>query len=198
MSAERRTPPRGPSRFASIFLIRNASELPIEVVQLACDLETTWLVPDGEIAYRPVAGVQPHRSFTDHIVVPPQDTWDSSHEFNIAHLAPENAVQLSLIRGAVVVNGSSLLTTPGGDGRYGPPAGGAQDGSDRIADGWSINRRGGQLDERSSPDGGTSRSSPRLERNRCPVTVSGTGPILTMDRQPSAVLTRLLAGRTAP
>jgi hypothetical protein len=83
--------------------IRNASELPIEVVQLACDLETAWLVPDGEIAYRPVAGVQPHRSFTDHIVVPPQDTWDSSHEFNIAHLAPENAVQLSLIHGAVVV-----------------------------------------------------------------------------------------------
>jgi hypothetical protein len=83
--------------------IRNASELPIEVAQLACDLETTWLVPDGELAYRPVAGIQPHRSFTDPIVVAPQDTWDGSYDFNIAHLAPENAVQLHLIRGGVVV-----------------------------------------------------------------------------------------------
>jgi hypothetical protein len=83
--------------------IRNASELPIEVVQLACDLETTWDVPDGELAYRPVAGVQPHRSFIDRVMVPPQDTWDGSYDFNIAHLAPENAVQLDLIRGVVVV-----------------------------------------------------------------------------------------------
>jgi hypothetical protein len=37
--------------------IRNASELPIEVAQLACDLETRWLVPHGELAYRPVSGV---------------------------------------------------------------------------------------------------------------------------------------------
>jgi hypothetical protein len=68
--------------------IRNASELPVEVTQLACDLETTWLVPDGEFAYRSVAGVQPHRSFSDPIVVAPQDTWDGSYDFNIAHLAP--------------------------------------------------------------------------------------------------------------
>jgi hypothetical protein len=83
--------------------VRNASELPIEVAQLACDLRTTWLVPDGQLAYRPVPGVQPHRSFIERIVVAPQVTWDGTYSFDIAHLAPENAVQLDLIRGCVVV-----------------------------------------------------------------------------------------------
>ena len=102
---ERRSPD-APERIEQVtvhLFIRNASELPVEVAQLACDLETRWLVPDGELAYRPVAGVQPHRCFIDRIVVAPQYTWDGSYDFNIEHLAPENAVQLDLIRGVVAV-----------------------------------------------------------------------------------------------
>jgi hypothetical protein len=71
--------------------IRNASQLPIEVKQLALEVHTTWLVPDGELAYKPVAGVSPHRCFVYDLRIPPQHTWNNSdtpYEVNLAHLVP--------------------------------------------------------------------------------------------------------------
>jgi hypothetical protein len=112
---------------------------------------------DGDFAYRTVAGVQPHRSFSDPIVVAPQDTWDGSYDFNVAHLAPENAVQLHLTRGGIVViRWLLIIDNAGKSGTYDPVVVLAQEESGGIAGERNINQCGGQADEGSKTPNGQS------------------------------------------
>jgi len=70
--------PNDPSRVVEATVqpyVRNASELPIEVKRLAYEVHTTWLIPDCELAWAPVAGVSPQRCFIDDLRIPPQETW---------------------------------------------------------------------------------------------------------------------------
>jgi hypothetical protein len=100
---------------ASIMLkVRNASQLPITVVQVAYSIRTTWLVPVDKaepenqaepkriIAYDPVEGTEPVRSFPADFLVQPGETWDNNgtpNRINFAHTAPPDAVQLAFTNG---------------------------------------------------------------------------------------------------
>ncbi|WP_326556525.1 hypothetical protein [Micromonospora sp. NBC_01796] len=87
--------------------VRNGSDLPVEVTYAACEIRTRWLVPDIGQAYLdrdhpqyPGAwSVQPglrfDQMFIGPIRVPPQETWEADWQnHNVAHLAPNQAVQL--------------------------------------------------------------------------------------------------------
>jgi hypothetical protein len=91
--------PNSPDRVEEIKVklsVRNASELPINVVQIAYEVQTRWLDQTGEIAYEPIAGLQPIRSFVEKITVPPQETLDGSYDHNVAHTAPRAQYSLNL------------------------------------------------------------------------------------------------------
>jgi hypothetical protein len=79
--------------------VRNASELPVVVKQLAYSIHTKWLVPEGKQNWELVAGRLPvPRFFVDDIQVPPRRTWDnnaSPYEANLAHTAKAPCGSLS-------------------------------------------------------------------------------------------------------
>jgi hypothetical protein len=74
------------------------------------------------------------------------------------------------------------------NGKYGLAVGLAQDESDGIADERKTNGLGGHPDEE-----GSIRRRKLREQTR-PARMPGSGPILTMDRRLSVVLSRVLAG----
>jgi hypothetical protein len=88
-------------------LVRNGSDLPVELTYVAWEIDTRWWVPDTAQAYLepenpsyPGAwstkrGVTRQRLFIGPIRVPPRKTIESDWQpHNIAHLAPESASQL--------------------------------------------------------------------------------------------------------
>lgn len=86
--------------------IRNGSELPVDVVQVAYDITTRWWVRDlaqwrdDFPVWMPSPGTGHVRFYQEHIRVPPDETWRSVAEpVNVAHLAPEHADQIDLIKG---------------------------------------------------------------------------------------------------
>jgi hypothetical protein len=83
--------------------VRNASDLPVQVVQLAYEVRTKWMVPDQPDsplpAYIVTTGDGCVKQFLNDFRVPPGETLDLSSPVNVAHLAPEGAVQLSAIQG---------------------------------------------------------------------------------------------------
>jgi hypothetical protein len=89
------------------WLARNASDLPVELTNVAWEIDTKWAVPDVAQAYlKPEdphypgvwsveKGTKRQRAFVGPIRIPPQETLKGEwQEFNIAHLAPEKASQL--------------------------------------------------------------------------------------------------------
>jgi hypothetical protein len=93
--------------------VRNASDLPADVVQLAYEIRTSWMVPiappESPVpAYRETAGEGRVLQFLNDFHVPPGETLDLPSRVNVAHLAPEGAVQLSSIQG-VTATASWLL-----------------------------------------------------------------------------------------
>lgn len=84
--------------------VRNASDLPANVVQLAYEIGTSWMVPNAPPespvpAYVITAGEGRVLQFLNDFRVPPGETLDLPSRVNVAHLAPEGAVQLSPIQG---------------------------------------------------------------------------------------------------
>jgi hypothetical protein len=88
---------------------RNATDLPIEVRQVAYEIHTNWLVPDLDQCTDPdhpdvwlvEAGTRPEKCFVERIRVPPQETWEQSFPISFAHLAPERASQPEWFHGVV-------------------------------------------------------------------------------------------------
>jgi hypothetical protein len=77
--------------------VRNASDLPVHVAQVAYVLRTNWAVPqaDGASILTPGADVQ--WFIVPPFDVAPQHVWTSAPtEQDLSHLAPEGATQLSL------------------------------------------------------------------------------------------------------
>ena len=96
---ERRMPGTGsPGRVEEATIqvhVRNASDLPAEAVRLAYEVRTRWLVPAGELAYAETDGTGALRLFNDNVRIPPGETLELPSPVNVAHLAPEGAVQLA-------------------------------------------------------------------------------------------------------
>jgi hypothetical protein len=87
--------------------IRNASELPVEVVQTAYEVHTTWI---GKAQVWP--GLRPLAVYSGRETVPPQDTWRKQLNYtpaSIANLAPEGAEMLTLFEGVRCVANWMLL-----------------------------------------------------------------------------------------
>ncbi len=89
--------------------VRNGSELPIDVVQIAYDVQTCWMVPHPEQwrpdlpVYGSVPGTDRMRFYAGPLRVVPGETWSDEAEpqrVNIAHLAPPNAAAIDIIDGA--------------------------------------------------------------------------------------------------
>jgi hypothetical protein len=83
--------------------VRNASDLPVNVVRLAYEVRASWMVPTEPQSLVPVhvitAGDGCVQQFLDDFRVPPGETLNMPSPVNVAHLAPAGAVQLSPIRG---------------------------------------------------------------------------------------------------
>lgn len=86
--------------------VRNASDLPVDVVQLAYEVRTAWMVPAEPASPVPVhlqtPGTGSVQQFLNDFRVPPGETLNMSFLVNVAHLAPEGAVQLWPIGGVTV------------------------------------------------------------------------------------------------
>jgi hypothetical protein len=112
--------------------VRNGSELPVKVKQLKYTIHTRWHVPTDDGAWESVDGATAGPYFLKDFQVRPQQTWDNNstpYEANLAHTAPERAVQLDLIQGVrceidsvVIVDnaGREWETEPSGGGRAKP------------------------------------------------------------------------------
>jgi hypothetical protein len=112
--------------------VRNASELPVKVRQLKYTVHTRWYVPTDDGAWELVDGAPAGPYFLKDFQVRPQQTWDNNstaYEANLAHTAPERAVQLDFIQGlrceinsVVVVDnaGREWVTDPSSIGRAKP------------------------------------------------------------------------------
>jgi hypothetical protein len=87
--------------------VRNASDLPLHVVQLAYEVRTAWMIPVEPAGPVPVhvraAGNGVVQQFLNDFRVPPGETLNMSFPVNVAHLAPEEAVQLWMERGVTAV-----------------------------------------------------------------------------------------------
>src|SRR5262249_546200 len=83
--------------------VRNARDRPGDVVQLAYEVRTRWMVPVGPqdpvSAHEFTAGDGCVQAFLNDFRVPPGETLDTPFPVNVAHLAPEGAVQLAPIQG---------------------------------------------------------------------------------------------------
>jgi hypothetical protein len=101
---ERRPPPAGPRvEQAKIKVyIRNASDLPVDVKQVKYTIRTRWWVPSDDGASERVDGTLTGPYFLFDFQIRPGETWDNkgtSYEVNLAHTAPEGAVQLDFLQG---------------------------------------------------------------------------------------------------
>lgn len=100
---------------APVGLVRNGSQLPIQVAQLAYEVRSRWLVRDlpQRTADRPGApdwavgpwgiglGTDPVRAYVEGIRVPPQETWHQENGVNVVRQAPDRADQLDMIDGLI-------------------------------------------------------------------------------------------------
>jgi hypothetical protein len=112
--------------------VRNGSELPVKVKQLKYTIHTRWLVPTDDGAWETVDGATAGPNYLQDFQIRPQQTWDNNstpYEANLAHTAPEGAVQLDFIQGVrceiesvVVVDnaGRAWETDPNSGGRAKP------------------------------------------------------------------------------
>jgi hypothetical protein len=72
--------------------VRNASDLPADVVQLAYEIQTSWMVPNAPpespvSSYVGTAGEGRILKFLNDFRVPPGETLDLPSRVNVAHLA---------------------------------------------------------------------------------------------------------------
>jgi hypothetical protein len=126
-------PPGGDVVQATIYThLRNASELPVVVKQLAYDVHTRWYVEDHEQpsklpqVYKPVDATEPHRAFVHDVKLAPGETRDlTPYEVNLEHLAPEGSRQLDMVGGVKVeVAWLLVIDTAGRRWVIEPPHGG--------------------------------------------------------------------------
>lgn len=110
----------------TVIYVRNGSQLPVEVKQLAYSIHTQWWVPvlGSKLVSKPVPGTEPIRAFVNDLRIPPRRTWNNKtypYEFDLAHTVPERAQQLDLIQGVrseidwllLVDRRARLRTVPG-------------------------------------------------------------------------------------
>ncbi len=96
------------------FKIRNASTVPVWLHHVKWRVDTTWLTSSGG-GYVHVSGVRPIPLFhQDVIQMAPNSEWSSDLDHDVAHIAPDNAVQLELIRGAVCLPDVALVVDNAG------------------------------------------------------------------------------------
>jgi len=86
----------------------NSGNLPIEIVQVAAEVRTRWLVrdldqwdyePDGRPRSRSwtiKSGTESQQYFMSNVRVPPQEKIERDFPIDVGHMAPEHADQLSL------------------------------------------------------------------------------------------------------
>jgi hypothetical protein len=83
--------------------VRNSSQLPINLAQLACEVRTVWLVPDWQQIpsgqrpdiWTPTPGTATSKFFIEKIVVPPGETREINAEIDVSNHAPNDAKQLT-------------------------------------------------------------------------------------------------------
>lgn len=81
--------------------LRNASQLPVRVRQLAYRIETSWWVPDPTAqgpsdpnSWTATPGTESQMFFIDNVRLPPQETLRPECQVNVAHMAPDVASHL--------------------------------------------------------------------------------------------------------
>jgi hypothetical protein len=102
--------------------IRNASDLPIEVIQTAWTLQTRWGIPFGDhpypevIARQYVNGKPDVMRFLGAVGVAPQETWQSQwYPISLTHTAPaDDAMLLIFSEGVKCVIRYALITDNAG------------------------------------------------------------------------------------
>lgn len=93
-----------------VCFFRNASQLPVHVVEAHWRIETTWLVAKTQSpaavqvgVWEPVPGTDNSSTFHYDVQLPPDKTIETApFDLNVAHHAPADAVQLHSIDGVKV------------------------------------------------------------------------------------------------
>jgi hypothetical protein len=116
---------------ARVFL-RNASTLPIEIVHVGVNVQSTWRVPDHEQSgklvpiWEPVEGIKESPFFFGRFRLPPDDTHVQSHQKDLSDDVPPESVGLWYGNGLVCDFRTILVTDNAGrrwrirPGRGGP------------------------------------------------------------------------------
>jgi hypothetical protein len=125
-AAENQENPLTPQDAGVKVWIRNASELPIEVAQLAYEVHTTWMVPETKGVpqhdcgcepfgvSKPVSGRKPLRKFVPPFRVPPQETVTHESRDNVDHTVPTPDAQRDPINSPkCVINWLLLIDNAG-------------------------------------------------------------------------------------
>jgi len=94
--------PKTPDENARVRLfIKNSSQLPMEIVQLAFDVHGRWLIPSGPDSQRSTPGVNPRRHFLDDLgSSAPDETWSNSFQVNVADTMPQEDASLNFLESA--------------------------------------------------------------------------------------------------
>lgn len=102
---ERRLPGSSLVEEADITMhVKNAGNLPMQIVQIACQVKSRWMIPaeDGDplvIAHSIEDGIDRSLRFTEEFQLPPSETIDIDMRTNVRHHAPPNAAQIATIGG---------------------------------------------------------------------------------------------------
>lgn len=102
--------------------VRNATDLPVDVRQVAYIIHTRWTVPDLDQCTNKAEpdiwsiepGAKSEQYFVEKIRVAPQETWDQPFPVNFAHLAPDGASQPEMFHGVTCEISWVLLTDNAG------------------------------------------------------------------------------------
>jgi hypothetical protein len=84
--------------------VKNAGDLPLQIVQIAWQVQSRWLVPveDGDpyvIAHSVDDGIDQTLYFNDDFQLPPSETINIQTRVNVRHHAPPKAAQLAFVGG---------------------------------------------------------------------------------------------------
>jgi hypothetical protein len=125
--------------------VRNSSASPVEIVQIAFNIRTRWMVRDlaqwrDDLGiWTDTPGTGTVQMYSGRVRIPPGETWESGPQaVNFAHLAPEHADQIALTDGlSYEIRWVLLIDNSGRRWEIRPMAGGP---ARRIR--WWSRRRG--------------------------------------------------------
>jgi hypothetical protein len=104
--------------------VRNTSNLPLEVTQVAWEISTAWMVPNQRngkevFSWTQMAGTEARRHFTNSIEIPPEATKEMRIDnYIVTDMRPSEAIHLSTTNEGLRCRVKWLLVTDSANRRW--------------------------------------------------------------------------------